>query len=138
VRCFELAFVFKSNLFVSVLLFINSVAALYSMQNTHWVLKGGDVYTEDGVIEGGVIELGDGIILGVGKEDEIVFRGWMFGEMNLPKGWKVIPGMIDVHIHGAAGMDVMDGDVDAIRELSRLLPAGRDDCFFSDDNDGQC
>lgn len=35
------------------------------------------------------------------------------------KGQLLIPGMIDVHIHGANGRDMMDGTVDSIEEVSR-------------------
>lgn len=31
------------------------------------------------------------------------------------------PGFIDVHVHGSAGVDVMDGDVDSLKRLSRAL-----------------
>ena len=34
------------------------------------------------------------------------------------KGNLLIPGMIDVHIHGANGFDMMDGTADSIREVS--------------------
>ncbi|WP_114457861.1 N-acetylglucosamine-6-phosphate deacetylase [Halanaerobium sp. MA284_MarDTE_T2] len=33
----------------------------------------------------------------------------------------IIPGLIDLHIHGAAGYDVMDGDYDSIKEISNYL-----------------
>lgn len=35
------------------------------------------------------------------------------------KGNLLIPGMIDVHIHGARGLDMMDGTVESIEEVSR-------------------
>jgi N-acetylglucosamine-6-phosphate deacetylase len=34
----------------------------------------------------------------------------------------MIPGMIDLHIHGAAGADVMDGTEDALLKMSNTLP----------------
>jgi N-acetylglucosamine-6-phosphate deacetylase len=33
----------------------------------------------------------------------------------------IIPGMIDLHIHGAVGKDVMDGDYEALNEISKYL-----------------
>lgn len=33
----------------------------------------------------------------------------------------VIPGFIDIHIHGSKGADVMDGDVDALAVISKSL-----------------
>ncbi|MCZ2258534.1 N-acetylglucosamine-6-phosphate deacetylase [Sporosarcina sp. G11-34] len=38
------------------------------------------------------------------------------------KGWIVVPGFIDVHIHGASGFDVMDGTVEALNGLAHALP----------------
>lgn len=35
------------------------------------------------------------------------------------KGQRLIPGMIDVHIHGANGFDMMDGREESIQEVSR-------------------
>lgn len=35
------------------------------------------------------------------------------------KGHRLIPGMIDVHIHGANGFDMMDGHEESIQEVSR-------------------
>lgn len=34
----------------------------------------------------------------------------------------IVPGFIDIHIHGADGSDVMDGSVDAIQTMQRALP----------------
>lgn len=37
------------------------------------------------------------------------------------KGNLLIPGFIDVHIHGADGADVMDGNVESLRKISKYL-----------------
>ncbi|MBB6451726.1 N-acetylglucosamine-6-phosphate deacetylase [Salirhabdus euzebyi] len=39
------------------------------------------------------------------------------------KGLHLIPGFIDAHIHGANGADMMDGTMDALDTMSRILPA---------------
>jgi N-acetylglucosamine-6-phosphate deacetylase len=38
------------------------------------------------------------------------------------QGKTVIPGMIDLHIHGTAGHDVMDGEIVALETMSKALP----------------
>lgn len=38
-------------------------------------------------------------------------------------GYTIVPGFVDVHIHGCAGVDVCDGTPEAIREMSRFLLA---------------
>jgi N-acetylglucosamine-6-phosphate deacetylase len=41
---------------------------------------------------------------------------------KMPKGSTIIPGMIDVHIHGADGADAMDGTDEALTVMARALP----------------
>ena len=38
------------------------------------------------------------------------------------EGNLVLPGFIDLHIHGGRGFDVMDGTVEAVQGLARHLP----------------
>ena len=38
------------------------------------------------------------------------------------KGWILVPGFIDIHIHGASGFDVMDGTPEALSGLASALP----------------
>lgn len=44
--------------------------------------------------------------------------------LKFPENWHLIPGMIDMHIHGAAGKDVMDSgaDVSALATICQALP----------------
>ncbi len=37
------------------------------------------------------------------------------------RGYKVIPGLIDMHIHGAAGYDTMDANYKALNQISKYL-----------------
>lgn len=67
--------------------------------------------------EGGYLQVRDG-----------VFGDWL---SDLPEGAEVLdcsgysiaPGLVDTHIHGFAGADVMDNSVEAIRTISKALPA---------------
>lgn len=43
-------------------------------------------------------------------------------QIALPSGWVMVPGMIDVHIHGANGSDVMDATPQALQTMARVLP----------------
>lgn len=42
-------------------------------------------------------------------------------EISLPSGSLVLPGFIDIHIHGAGGADVMDGNTVALKTMSETL-----------------
>lgn len=37
------------------------------------------------------------------------------------RGNYVLPGFIDIHIHGAGGSDVMDGNIDALENISKVI-----------------
>lgn len=43
------------------------------------------------------------------------------GEVLDARGRTVIPGLIDIHVHGAGGADVMDGTVEAVATVGRTL-----------------
>lgn len=42
-------------------------------------------------------------------------------EIILPEGAVVVPGFIDVHIHGAGGSDTMDGNAQALQTISKTV-----------------
>jgi len=76
----------------------------------------GKVILADGILEGGVIVLD-------GERIAAVYRA---GEARLPDGVEtfdygdcyIAPGLIDLHVHGALGRDVLDCTVDSIREIA--------------------
>lgn len=37
------------------------------------------------------------------------------------EGYTIVPGFIDVHVHGGAGADVSDADIDGLREMAKFL-----------------
>lgn len=44
-------------------------------------------------------------------------------KIEIPEGNCVVPGFIDVHIHGAAGADTMDATINALETMAKALPA---------------
>lgn len=76
------------------------------------IFKGKEAPVETAVlIKGGLIaEIGSGI----NEEEAKVIDG---------AGSFLIPGMIDVHIHGANGLDMMDGTVESVHEVSSACAA---------------
>ena len=80
------------------------------------LLRGGDVLTSAGMQSAIDVRVDDGVITHVGGNlsdagaDVIDARGTL-----------VVPGFIDVHIHGAAGAMCESGDPDQIETISRTL-----------------
>ncbi|WP_322741785.1 amidohydrolase family protein [Fictibacillus phosphorivorans] len=87
------------------------------------ILLVGDLINEEGqLVNNGSVWIKNDKIFHVGTTDspsteEDVIR------YNMPQGSIIIPGMIDIHIHGAAGADFMDGTKEALETISKALPA---------------
>ncbi len=77
----------------------------------------GNIILPDEVLSGGVVLIEGESIAGVYynesglPENDIEYR--RYGD-----AW-IAPGLIDVHLHGALGREVMDADVDGLREMAR-------------------
>lgn len=61
-----------------------------------------------------------GKILSVSAYDQFKSKHSELVEINA-KGSYVLPGFIDVHIHGYKGIDTMDGDVQKLKTMSELI-----------------
>lgn len=94
------------------------------------VLTNAIIYTsgQDPPIENGFIRFTNEVIE-VGEMNQ--FQQQTNEEKIDAKGKIVIPGMIDVHIHGGHGIDVMDADPDKLRFLSKQLLAEGVTSFFA-------
>lgn len=79
-----------------------------------------DVYTGAGRVRNGFVVVEGERIRAVNQEEIKVPEADVF---LFPEGYKLVPGFIDVHIHGAAGADVMDGDLAALQTIASALPA---------------
>ncbi|MDX8360825.1 N-acetylglucosamine-6-phosphate deacetylase [Cytobacillus sp. IB215316] len=82
------------------------------------LIKGLTIYAEDRMIEQGTIKITDGKIESISQHiDEIDTNIIQF-----PNTYKCLPGLIDVHIHGAHGSDIMDASSHALDTISKALP----------------
>jgi N-acetylglucosamine-6-phosphate deacetylase len=83
-----------------------------------YILKGANIYGDnefeykDIVVKNGIIQE----ICDEAKESE-----YNLPSIQLGKNDFVIPGFIDIHIHGSHGADVMDADVDALDVISKSI-----------------
>lgn len=94
------------------------------MQHTHKpiILKGMDVYTEDGIIESGYLHIENQHIEAFGPISELDLLSSDNQVIEIPTHYKVVPGFVDIHIHGAYGADAMDATSEALQTLATNLP----------------
>ena len=78
-------------------------------------LQNARVVLPDRVMDGGTVVVESGLIASVSDS------GTARGEVLDLSGMTLLPGFIDVHIHGAVGVDVMDAAPDGLQEVSRYL-----------------
>jgi N-acetylglucosamine-6-phosphate deacetylase len=82
------------------------------------LIRGGTVVTPQGLLKEGYVLIKDGKIVEIGhtyanglSEDRVV---------TIDAGNKyVLPGFIDVHVHGGGGGDVMDGSFEALHSITQ-------------------
>lgn len=88
------------------------------------------IFTENGKITPGYIELVNGKIKNFGPMDHMPdFTDAQV--IQLSTEHQVLPGMIDVHIHGAAGADTMDATLEALDTMASHLPKEGTTCFLA-------
>lgn len=86
------------------------------------LFKNVNVYAEDEIIDHGQVLLRDGKITTI-SADEIKVENETDIHVIDGKGFSLIPGFIDTHIHGANGADAMDGTEEALHAIASVLPA---------------
>lgn len=83
------------------------------------LIKNAEIYLENEIISNGYLLLQNGKIIEIGSMEQLQTRS--FGPietLSLADGDKVIPGFVDVHIHGAGGADTMDGTTEALQTMA--------------------
>ena len=80
------------------------------------ILSGGQVYAEHEIFFHSSVVMRAGKIVGI--EDQKNRSGDIH---KFPENFHIIPGFIDLHIHGAGGSDVMDGTPLALETISQSL-----------------
>jgi N-acetylglucosamine-6-phosphate deacetylase len=85
---------------------------------TATLIRGGSLYTSGRRFAAGAVLFEDGVIRAAGDEGSFPVPD----DVNVidAAGGRIIPGLIDVHIHGAGGYDSAGGD---LPEVIRFLPA---------------
>lgn len=77
------------------------------------LLAGADIVRPDGIVAGGTLVVRDGRIAEI-RAAETGADGPLAGHL-------LVPGFVDVHVHGAAGVDMLSGD-GGVARLADVLP----------------
>ncbi|BFL77414.1 N-acetylglucosamine-6-phosphate deacetylase [Staphylococcus hominis subsp. novobiosepticus] len=83
---------------------------------SQYVITNGRIYTEAQVIEKGYLVVENGKISDIQKGD---YKGHL-NQIDVA-GKHVLPGFIDIHIHGGYGEDAMDASYDGLNHLAKQL-----------------
>ncbi len=76
----------------------------------------GEIVTPDGVVSDGALTIDDsGTIAEIAPTRTAPARS---ADIDAP-GFLVLPGFVDVHVHGGGGADFMHGTADAVRQIAR-------------------
>ena len=80
------------------------------------VLTGADLVLPDRILPAGTITIDDGHITAIKTESQVAPSSpFAF------HGHTIVPGFIDVHVHGVSGADTL-GDADAVAQIAAMLP----------------
>lgn len=82
-------------------------------------LSGADIVLPDGVVHGGSILIDHGRIAAI--ESRAIDAGAAGISVTDFRNHVIVPGFVDVHIHGIEGIDVLDGP-GAVADVARRLP----------------
>ncbi len=84
---------------------------------TNIVIKGPRVYTEQAVLNNAALQIVDNKIHAIGSVENTANSQ----QIEFPPQYHLLPGLIDLHIHGANGKDIMDGDHEAFATICAAL-----------------
>lgn len=78
-------------------------------------ISGPKIYTEEGVLSSGTLCIAHGIITDISEKNHLD------ATFQFPSDYHLIPGFIDLHVHGANAADVMDGTVESLQTIANTL-----------------
>lgn len=87
------------------------------------ILKNVCIYTETEIHSNGYVVVKERKIDSIGLMDSFLEKEWENAHiLDFPKGMNLIPGFIDIHIHGANNADAMDASQQALEIMAETLP----------------
>jgi N-acetylglucosamine-6-phosphate deacetylase len=91
------------------------------MDDKKIVFTNAAVIKEDTILENGYVATAGKIITEIGSMEQYIPDANAL-EYRFSKNYTIVPGFIDVHIHGANGADTMDGTQEALETIAKTLP----------------
>jgi N-acetylglucosamine-6-phosphate deacetylase len=85
---------------------------------SHYLISGPAILYQGAFLENASLEIKNG------RFQKLYSAGEALPDIphqNFPKTYHLLPGMIDLHIHGTQGKDVMDGSIDALQTIADTL-----------------
>lgn len=83
--------------------------------NQSFYILAGEVFTEHEVLKNTYVRICNGVISDITKTPEKNIQVYDHSDLSL------IPGLIDLHVHGREGCDVMDGTMSSMNTISQSL-----------------
>lgn len=100
------------------------------------IITGPKIYFEHGILNATNVVIEDQKIQAIAPISAATERQYLLSAANIlrfPASWHLIPGMIDLHIHGVAGKDTMDMAFDqtTLAVICKALPAEGTTAFLA-------
>ncbi|GAA0318279.1 N-acetylglucosamine-6-phosphate deacetylase [Bacillus carboniphilus] len=89
------------------------------VKTKEWFIINGHIYTGENQIPNGYIHIVDGKIAEMGPMESAPSHMENYFDAA---GQRIVPGFIDVHIHGVGGADTMDATDEAYQTMASFLP----------------
>ncbi|MBU4362137.1 amidohydrolase family protein, partial [bacterium] len=87
-------------------------------ENKRIIIINGTIITPFHLVSGKAIIVEKGRIREIMNEEELSTATLTGAEVIEGKDKFIVPGYIDIHVHGGGGSDVMDGDYEAINQIA--------------------
>ena len=88
--------------------------------NEQLLITNSNIVTPQGMIEGGWIHLHNGIIVNTGSEEATIPEVSPSATHINGKGSYILPGFIDIHVHGGAGLDFMNAGQEELQSITKF------------------
>lgn len=96
------------------------MANIHISKQQNIILQGAQVFLEKEILPSACLDIKNGKIIEVGKKQKLPDKDSQI--ISLTSEHKILPGYIDLHIHGTHGVDVMDATPEALATMMRSLP----------------